>query len=95
MAPKTNKKKEMLIQQIKRRDVEWDTTANFIDEQYPVEELGVLHLTCDTLLEQKAALDTILDNVSEFTLTTTESTTFSKHSGERTTTLLKWKKFLN
>ena len=36
-----------------------------------------------------------MDNISEFTLTTNENTTLAERSGERTTTLLKWKKNIN
>ena len=49
----------------------------------------------DTLLEPKACLDKLLDNISEFTFTANENTTLAERSAERTTTLLKWKKIIN
>ena len=95
MAPKTNKSKETLILQIIRREVEWGSVVNFLEEQYQTDDVDVLQLTYDTLLEHKACLDKLLDNISEFTLTTNENTEFAERSGERTTTLLKWKKIIN
>ena len=89
MAPKTNKKKETLIQQIMRRDVEWGSAVNFFEEQYQTDVVDVLQLTYDTLLEHKACLDKLLYNISEFILTTNENITLAERSGERTTTLLK------
>ena len=95
MAPKTNKRKDTLIQQIMRREVEWGSAVNFLEEQYQTGDVDVLQFTYDTLLEHKARLDKLLDNISEFTLTTNENTTLAEHPGERTTTLLKWKKIKN
>ena len=95
MAPKTNKRKETLIQQIMRREVEWGSAVNFLEEQYQTDDVDVLQLTYDTLLEHKACLDKLLDSISEFTLTTNENITLAERSGERTTTLLKWKKIIN
>ena len=95
MAPKTNKRKETLIQQIMRREVEWGSAVNFLEEQYQTDDVDVLQLTYDTLLEHKAYLDKLLDSISEFTLTTNENITLAERSGERTTTLLKWKKIIN
>ena len=95
MAPETNKRKETLIQQIMRREVEWGSAVNFLEEQYQTDDVDVLQLTYDTLLEHKACLDKLLDNISEFTLTTNENITLAERSGERTTTLLKWKKIIN
>ena len=89
MAPKTNKRKETLIQQIMRREVEWGSAVNFLEEQYQTDDVDVLQLTYDTLLEHKACLDKLLDSISEFTLTTNEIITLAERSGERTTTLLK------
>ena len=94
MAPKTNKRKETLIQQIMRLEVEWGSAVNFLEEQYQTDDVDVLQLTYDTLLEHKARLDMLLDNISEFTLTTNENTTLAKRSGERKTTLLKSKKIM-
>ena len=95
MAPKTNKRKETLIQQIMRREVEWGSAVNFLEEQYQTDDVDVLQLTYDKLLEHKACLDKLLDSISEFTLTTNENITLAERSGERTTTLLKWKKIIN
>ena len=92
MAPKTNKRKETLIQQIMRREVEWVSAVNFLEEQYQTDDFDVLQLTYDILLEHKACLDKFLDNISKFNLTTKENTTLAERSDERTTTLLKWKK---
>ena len=89
MAPKTNKRKETLIQQIMRREVEWGSAVNFLEEQYQTDDVEVLQLTYDTLLEHKACLDKLLDNISDFTLTTNENITLAERSGERTTKLLK------
>ena len=88
MAPKTNKRKETLIRQIMRREVEWGSAVNFLEEQYLTDDVDVLQLTYDTLLEHKACLDKLLDNISEFTLKTNENITLA----ERTTTMLKLKK---
>ena len=78
-----------------RREVEWGSAVNFLEEQYQTDDIDVLQLTYDTLLEYKACLDKLLDNISEFTLTTNENITLAERSGERTTTLLKWKKIIN
>ena len=78
-----------------RREVEWGSAVNFLEEQYQTDDVDVLQLTYDTLLERKACLDKLLDNISEFTLTTNENTTLAERTGERTTTLLNWKKFIN
>ena len=94
MAQITNKRKETLIQQIMRREVEWGSAVNFHEEQYQTDDVDVLQLTYDSLLEHKACLDKFLDNISEFTLTTSENTTLAERSGERTTTLLTWKKII-
>ena len=83
MVTKTSKRKEMLIQQIIRREVEWGSAVNFIEEQYQTDDVNVLQLTYDTLLEHKACLDKLLDNISEFTLTTNENTTLAERSGAR------------
>ena len=88
MAPKTNKRKETLIHQIMRGEVEWGSAVNFLEEQYQTDDVDVLQLTYDTLLEHKACLDKLLDSISEFTLTTNENITLAERSGERTTTLL-------
>ena len=84
--------KETLIQQIMRREVEWGSAVNFLEEQYRTHDVDVLQLTYDTLLELEASLDKLLDNISEFTFTTNEKTTLAERSCERTATLLKWKK---
>ena len=95
MAPKTNKRKQTLIQQIMRREVEWGSAVNFLEEQYQTDDVDVLQLTYDTLQEHKLCLDNLLDNIFKFTLTTNENITLAERSGERTTTLLKWKKIIN
>ena len=95
MAPKTNKRKQTLVQQIMRREVEWGSAVNFLEEQYQTDDVDVLQLTHDTLLEHKLCLDKLLDNISKFTLTTNENITLAERSGERTTTLLKRKKIIN
>ena len=64
-------------------------------EQYQTVDVDVLQLTYDTLLEHKACLDKLLDNISEWTLTTNENTKLADRSGARITTLLKWKKITN
>ena len=89
MAPKTNKRKETLIQQIMRREVEWGSEVNFLEEQYQTDDVDLLQLTYDTLLEHKACLDKLLDNISESTFITNENITLAERSSERTTTLLK------
>ena len=66
--------KETLIQQIMRREVEWGSAVNFLEEQDQTDEDDILQLTFDTLMELKANLDKPLDNISEFTLTTNEKT---------------------
>ena len=78
-----------------RREVEWGSAVNFLEEQYQTNDIDVLQLTYDTLLEHKACLDKLLDNVSEFTLSTNEKTTLAERLGECKTTLLRWKKVLN
>ena len=71
-----------------RREVDWGSAVNFLAEQYQTDD------AYDTLLEHKACMDKLLDNISEFTLTTNENTTLAECSGERTT-LLNWKKIIN
>ena len=78
MVPKTNKRKETLIQQILRCEVEWGSAVNFLEEQYQTDDVDVLQLTYDTLLEHKAWLDKLLENISEFTLTTNENITLAE-----------------
>ena len=65
----------MLIQQIMRHEVEWGSVVNFIEEQYQTNDHDGLRLTYDTLLEERAGLDKLLDNFFEFTLATNENTT--------------------
>ena len=91
MAPKTDKRKETLIQQIMRREVEWGSVLNFLEEKYRTDDVDALQLTYITL----ACLDKLLDNISDFTLTTNENTTLAKRSGERPATLLKWRKIMS
>ena len=68
--------------------------CQFVDDQYPTEDLDVLQVKWNTLREDTACLDSFL-MFFDFKLTTNESITFEKRSGERTTGLLKWKKILN
>ena len=75
MAPITNKRKETLIQ-IMRREVELGSAVNFLEERYQTNHVDVLQLTYHTLLEHKLCLDKLLDNIS----------TLAERSGE----IYKW-----
>ena len=66
-----------------RREVEWGSAVNFLEEQYQTDDIDVLQLTYDTLLEHKACLDKLLDNVSEFTLSTIAKTTNGQVNAKR------------
>ena len=94
MVPKSNQRKETLIHQSIGLEVEWGSAVNFLEEQYQTDDVDVLQLTYDTLLENKACLRKLQDNISEFTLTTKENTTLAERSGESTTTLLKRQKII-
>ena len=72
-----------------RLEVECGSAVKLIEEQYQTDDGAVFQLNYDTLLEQKACLDKLLDNISEFTLTTNKNFTLDERSGERKTTLLK------
>ena len=78
-----------------RREVELGSAVNSLEERYQTDHVDVLQLTYHTVLEHKACLDKLLDNISEFNLTTNENPTLAERSGECTTTLLKWNKFIN
>ena len=78
-----------------RYEAEWGSVVDFLEEYYQIDNVDVFQLKFDTLLEHKAYFNKLLDNVSEFTLTSNDNTTLAESPGERILTLLKQQKFLN